>query len=178
MLKASEISSSRDVRAASRSMSPSSSPCTVGPAVHAAMSGNPRRDGACPRLRLQRQQSPPRRRGKPRRNREDIILSNATIFSHVAFGSRLDDGSVGFGAHGHAAGHPRTRGDHPEAGGHESSGSRTRGRGFVRAGGGRSPVLRRGYSPRKTHAPDAASGSESAARLVDPSGSKSGASAG
>jgi len=72
-----------------------------------------------------------------------IIGCNATIFPHAAFGSRLDDGGAGLGAHGHAAGHPRARGDHPETRGHESAGSRTRGRSFGLASGGRAAVLQR-----------------------------------
>src|SRR5260370_23010102 len=74
---------------------------------------------------------------------EAIIDSNATVFSHAAFGSGPDDGGADFGAHGHATRHPRARGGHPEAGWHESAGSRARGCSFGPAGGGRAAVLQR-----------------------------------
>src|SRR6266403_5518631 len=138
MLKASGISSSRSVRGANRSMSLTWSTNRDGPAMRAAMSGKSRprvviisrSDGACPVA-----SGRSGRRGKPRLYREVIILSNATILPHAAFGSGPDDGGAGFGAHGHAARHPWARGDHPQTRGHESARSRTRGRGFGPAGG-------------------------------------------
>src|SRR6266853_2032122 len=131
MLKASGISSSRSVRGANRSMSLTLRICTDGPAARAAMSGNSwathRRNflvetglAPSPPAAATLAAEEPRLAASLPERQDAIILSNATILPHAAFGSGPDDGGAGFGAHGHAAGHPRARGDHPETRGHES----------------------------------------------------------
>src|ERR1035441_2824658 len=120
MLKALGIANSPSVPAARRSTSLTWSTSRVGRAARAAMSGTSRR--AC---------------------LESYNRSHATIFPHVAFGSGPDDGGADFGAHGHATGHTRARGGHPETGGNESARSGAGGRGFGPASGDRAAVLQR-----------------------------------
>src|SRR5258708_36196316 len=139
MSKASEISSSRNVTVANRLMSVTWSTSRAGPAARAAMSGNswathrgnfvvePGLAPSPPAAATLAAEEPRLAASLPERQ-DAIILSNATILPHAAFGSGPDDGGAGFGAHGHAAGHPRARGDHPKTRGHESARSRTRGR--------------------------------------------------